>query len=42
MLRNPHARTSMPKVQEILDGKRFLTQTVARGSGQAQPNLPRG
>ncbi len=32
----------MLTVQEILDGKRFLTPLFARGKGLAQPRLPQG
>lgn len=35
-----YARMQMLTVQEILDGRRFLTPSVARGKGQAQPSLP--
>ncbi len=37
-----YARMQMLTVQEILDGKRFLTPSVARGKGLAQPRLPIG
>ncbi|MCY4305012.1 MAG: DNA methyltransferase [Aestuariivita sp.] len=35
-----YARMQMLTVQEIIDGKRFFTPSVARGRGQAQPVLP--
>ncbi|MCY4168347.1 MAG: DNA methyltransferase [Rhodobacter sp.] len=35
-----YARMQMLTVQEILDGKRFLTPSVAGGKGQAQLKLP--
>ncbi len=37
-----YPRMQMLTVQEILDGKRFLTPSVARGKGEAQPSLPLG
>ncbi len=38
----PYPRMQMLTVQDILDGKRFLTPSVARGKGLRQPNLPLG
>lgn len=37
-----YPRMQMLTVPEILAGKRFLTPTVARGRGLAQPRLPLG
>ena len=37
-----YPRMQMLTVQEILDGKRFLTPSVARGKGERQPSLPLG
>lgn len=35
-----YARMQMLTVQEIFDGKRFLTPTVAQGKRLAQPSRP--
>ena len=37
-----YARMQMLTVQDILDGKRFTTPSVARARGEAQPALPLG
>lgn len=37
-----YPRMQLLTVEEILKDKRFLTPSVARGRGQAQPNLPLG
>lgn len=37
-----YPRMQLLTVEEILNGKRFLTPSVARGRGQAQPRLPLG
>ncbi len=35
-----YPRMQLLTVQELLDGKRFLTPSVAQGKGEAQPRLP--
>ena len=35
-----HSRMQMLTVQDILDGKRFVAHSVARGKGQVAPALP--
>ncbi len=37
-----YAKMQMLTSQEILEGKRFITPSIARGKGSAQPSLPLG